>query len=165
LIVEVDKREWAGAASKLIPPITAGDCAKWPAFDELVREEMKPGRGCTVRAGVGFARRTAAEISESCALVVPVITEVTPQPVVYENGFYVWGSGFGASTGELWIGDAATWELCVETYRFETLFGWLEARVHAYNDFGGPPFEDHYVYVKRATGQRNVTGFLSEFTW
>lgn len=104
-----DRREWAGAGSKLLPPITAGDCANTADFNELVLHESKPGRGVVVRAGMAFARRTPAEIGVMCGLVTPVVNSVDPAAAMWSYPREVYGSGFGSVVWRAWISRGAQW--------------------------------------------------------
>lgn len=72
-ILNVVGRGWSGAAAGVVRPITSADCTIYPTFEELVRSEGAVSRGCTVRQGRGWAKRTVAEISSSC-YAVPAIT-------------------------------------------------------------------------------------------
>jgi len=72
-IVNVTGKTWAGAAAGVIKPITSADCTVYPTFEELVRAEAVVSRGCTVRAGRGWAKRTVAQIASTC-YAVPTIT-------------------------------------------------------------------------------------------
>jgi len=72
-IVSVVGKTWAGAAAGVIAPITSADCTVYPTFGELVRAEAVVSRGCTVRQGRGWCKRTVAQIASSC-YGVPTIT-------------------------------------------------------------------------------------------
>lgn len=80
--------DWGGAASEITRPIGAADCGEFPSFDELVLAEGVPGRGVTIRAGVGHAKRTVAEIAGTCNLP-PVVEGYLPgSQLVTGDKFY-----------------------------------------------------------------------------
>lgn len=76
-ILDNNGRIYTGAATRIVPPITAGDCTLSPSFEQLVDQEQQPGRACTIRAGKAWARRTTQQIAYACTNV-PEITGYTP---------------------------------------------------------------------------------------
>ncbi len=118
-----DRREWGGASSKIVKPIMAEDCVMAPCFACLVSQEAQPGRGCTVRAGVGWAKRSVEQIAETCTPPTPIITSTTPNPWVIGNPGSVYGSNFGPEPGlvvlkggEWWGGPGVTYQQPVESW-------------------------------------------------
>lgn len=81
-------RIYGGAATRIEPPITAGDCTLSPSFDELVDQEQQPGRACTIRFGKGWARRTTAQIAYACTNVPQITGYTTGNRTVAGNHFY-----------------------------------------------------------------------------
>lgn len=120
---------WVGAAAAIIPPIGPEDCAKYPAFNELVEQEGVAGRGCTVRGGVGYAKRTVEEIAASCVVVVlpPVIT-------LYYQGVLCYFEGL--RFGELVEGESKLEYLDGETWVDDTLevLTWVDEKIELVTD-------------------------------
>ena len=81
-IEENQGRVFGGAASRIVPPVTEEDCAKYPAFEALVEQEQAADRGCTIRQGKAWASRTVAEIAASCE-----IGPLPPEIQSYMPGF------------------------------------------------------------------------------
>jgi hypothetical protein len=104
-----DKREWAGAGSKLLPPISSGDCGNSPDFNDLVLHESKPGRGVVVRAGMAFAKRSPDEIGVMCGLGEPVVNTVHPGSSRWSQPKEVYGSGFGSVGYKVCISRGSAW--------------------------------------------------------
>lgn len=68
-IVDNDTGEYSeGAASVLRPPISAGDCAQYDDFEELVTALEVADSGCTIRSGVAYAVKTTTEIAVICTV-------------------------------------------------------------------------------------------------
>lgn len=108
-LVDNRARVYAGASTRIVPPVTGAECVNWPSFEALVVEESKLGRGCTVRAGRGWARRGLAVVEGCCGAAWPVVTGASPNPWPRGGLGQAGGTGFGAVEGVLYLTDSGTW--------------------------------------------------------
>lgn len=129
----------------------------YPSFNALVLAEHAAGRGVTVRAGVGWAKRTVAEIQWSCSAVTPNPTSVVPDPVVIPGPYVVYGTGFGGVVGQLHLGDHSTWAACV-IKRLQPVSLWTGVRIDCPDANVEPPWLEAWVYVLNEWGLRNANG-------
>lgn len=150
-------RVYGGASTRIIPPVTAEDCTIYPAFDLLVLEEHKGGRGCTIRQGRGWARRSVEEIETMCTPLRPVPASVSPDPLVQCQPWVVFGTYFYDVPGEVHLGDAATWPECVVTVK-QSVTSWGPVEIGlACANWGMVP-AGVWVYVENRYGLRNHDG-------
>lgn len=156
-IAKAETTEWAGAASKLVPPITEEDCVLFPEFGALAREESKPGRGCTVRAGVGWAKRTNAEIAIVCTPATPTITNHAPPLWLTNHVASVDGMGFYDVGGFVRLGNADTWLGCTYT-ELQTVGAWQSTNVALSSVNWGMAPGTAWIYVQNKYGKVNAVG-------
>ena len=67
-IVENDTLEFPTCPTIIRPPVDAGECAKYPSFEELTLAEEATGKGCTIRSAVGWCIETVAEVATTCTI-------------------------------------------------------------------------------------------------
>jgi hypothetical protein len=156
-ISEADRMEWAGARSKIVKPVTSGDCEKFPCFQCLCIEECKAGRGCTVRAGVGWCKRTPEEIAASCAYPTPTILGTSPNPWVVGLAAYVGGAGFGQEPGLVVLKHGQWWGGPGETYP-QPIDSWGDGAIWVSGVNGVSPPTMQWLFVFNKWGKHNDPG-------
>lgn len=156
-IIVASKAVWAGASSLVVRPIGAGDCTRFPTFEELVLEEAGASRGLTVRAGVGYAKRTVAQIASSCAVYEPDVTGHWPVQWIVGQLARASGLHFEDVGGECWLTDNASWAMSV-TFAQQTVSVWTDTELTipsvSYPLVPGVA----YIFVVDKFGKRNAVG-------
>lgn len=150
--------EWPGALSVVVPPVTEGDCARYPNLNDLMLAEYAAGRGATIRGGRCLCRATVEQLASQCAIPYPEISNVQPVPGKKSQPFEAAGVNFGASQGTVYIGDTATWSTCVLKTPVTLYAYWNDAAIGAYLP-SIPPWGNVWVYVHRADGYYNENGY------
>lgn len=156
-IVTVSREEWAGAASCIIAPVGADVCPLYPSFNALVLQEHAAGRGVTVRAGVGFAKRTVAEITASCQAVTPNPTGSVPLDLSPGTVAYITGTGFADVVGQLHLGNASTWAASTVKV-LQPVGAWIPTSVEITSVTADGLVDIVWVYVLNKYGLRNEAG-------
>jgi len=160
-ITENTDEDWTGSRSRLVKPIGEVDCELAPTFEALCRQEAETGRGCTVRGGVGFAKRTVAEITSTCTPATPSISNVTPDPLFEGEAWSVLGSGFYDEGGTVYLGNASSWAACtIKVPQAEGVWGGAQIDLTAVG-WGIVP-ANVWVYVLNKYGKVNAAGYARQ---
>lgn len=154
-------RVYGGAATRIIPPITAADCTRFPAFEPLVVEEHKAGRGCTVRQGRAWAARTVEEIEFSCTPQVPVLTYHMPPQWTVGEPATVGGHEFYDEPGVVYLGNAALWTEVTHA-KVQEIGTWMETEIVVSAVVWDMAPSLAWIYVKNKWELVNPVGRLVE---
>lgn len=156
-------RVYAGAATRIIPPVTEEDCTIFPALELLVTEEEKAGRGCTIRQGRGWAKRTVEEIENTCTPATPNPTSTTPHPIILTLPFDLYGTGFYDVVGQVHFGNASTWAASAIKV-LQPVSTWTDTEIHITAATWGPVPATIWIYLLNKYGLRNENG-LQRTLW
>ena len=132
----------------------------------MTEHAAEEGWPYTVKGGVVHVDASLAEIRTVCFIGEPTITQLWPDPLQTVGSWSIDGSNFGTVEGEVWLGDAATWEGS-ETRVKQTVSGWDPEAIgmSVVVQDGLPLSPAHvYVYVINDCGERNAVGFETEIT-
>lgn len=153
---------FAGAQTILIPPVTAADCTIYPSLEQLALEEHKAARGSTIRYGRGWARRPLDEIQTTCTPLTPIPSSTDPMFPVKNAPCNIIGTNFYGIEGQLHIGDADTWPMCIVT-TLQPITSWAAALIAVTAMTWGGPGIGAWIYVRNQYGLRNPNGLA--FMW
>ena len=153
-----DDKQYTGAKSRLVPPISAVDCPLFPTAQELMRAESAAGFGAVWRGGVAFLERSPAELAIACTPATPALTDVVPGLLFGAVDWLVRGSGLYDSAGVIWIAAAATWG-AVGYKEAQNVTAWNEGQVDLKGWAFGPGAGDRFVYAENRYGLVSVNGY------
>ena len=154
-----------GAGAMATLPFSVEDCKFYPTREALAAEMHGRGVAVTWRAGALWVGATLEEVFGVCFYEFAEIYSVVPDPLVISVAATVNGAKFTEEGGEVWLGDAVTWEECTMTAKQPVTTWGAEAISITVVSNALPPEPAHvYVYVKPTKGWRNKFGFETELT-
>lgn len=153
-----------GARLVAVNPITSGECCQHATTESLAVAVLAAGGAATFRGGKLFLEVSEGTELDVCSGPAPTISGMDSDQ--WENNVtrLIQGVDKGTAEGEVWVGDAATWDASVLRVQ-QTVDTWLGDDIEITTVQGGFPLSPPvaYAYVFNACGRPNAVGF--EMAW
>lgn len=149
-----------GADFVAADPVSSADCCKHQSVGALIAALVALGKPYTMRGGRLYFDQEAADQLTMCKGVDPSPTGAFPDPFETEAAGEVTGTGFDASEGKVWLGNAATYagsSIKVE----QTITDWADEQIFitaVRGELAQAP-ASVWVFVENACGRISSVGF------